>query len=107
MHAVVLVALGVFVAAVLGGMSLAAVRALVLWRTFKLLRQRVGEELARLADKVERTSETLTGATVLGEELQTAGATLKETLATASALTRAVGEAQAPLSRARALWPRK
>jgi hypothetical protein len=101
------IALGVFVLTVLSGAILASVRTLAAWRAFQSLRRSVAGGLDDMVRKVADVEERLAHAGRTATRLDEATARLRDSLATASVLASAAGEARAPIERIRGVIPRK
>jgi hypothetical protein len=107
MQHAVLIALIVFVAALIGGLALVGVRGLAAWRAFRSFKRStdvlVGETTARLAGIELRTAAMAERAA----ELDRARARLQESLATAAVLFGGAGEVVTALRLVRGFMPSK
>jgi len=84
--------------AVLGGLTLLAVRVLQAWRNFRRLRRHVFRDLDRVAEKVEATLDKIEAASDTSE-LNASVARLRSSLAQVAVLREAVDEALAVVPR--------
>ena len=100
-------ALAVF-AVVVGGTTLFALgRGLAAWRAFRRLRRRVFEGLGDVSRRVTGIERRLSTAGESAARLDRARGELQDSLATASVLAAAFGEARTVVGRVTGLMPRK
>jgi len=93
---------------VLVGTTLFALgRGLAAWRAFRRLRRRIFDGLDDVSRRVARIERRLATAGETVARLDQARGELQESLATASVLTAAFGEARAVVGRVTGLMPRK
>ncbi len=91
-----------------GGTTLFALgRGLAAWRAFRRLRRRVFDGLGDVTRRVAGIEQRLSTAGEAAARLDRARAELRDSLATASVLAAAFGEARAVVGRVTALVPRK
>jgi hypothetical protein len=99
--------LAVFLVCLIGGLTLAGVRALAAWRAFRLLQRRVGDALADATRRLAETETRVTGVSEAIERLDEARRRLQAGLAVAALLAGATGDTRAVVGRIRGLVPRK
>jgi hypothetical protein len=87
------IALVVFGAAVLGGLSAAAVEGLAAWRAFRRFRNGTGMALLEMTRRLAEAEARLAGAATKAAELDRARVQLQASLSTAAVLASAAGEA--------------
>ena len=93
---------------ILAGTTLFAVsRGLAAWRAFRRLRRRVFDGLGDLTRRVAGIEQRLSAAGETAVRLDRARGELQDSLATASVLAAAFGEARAVVGRVTGLMPRK
>ncbi len=107
MHVLVLVAIAVFVVAIVAGLAVVGLRALALWRAARTFQKRLTAEIdaatARAAEIEQRLAAPASGA----GELETASRRLQQSLGDLLILARAFSGAWAVVGRARAVLPSK
>jgi hypothetical protein len=101
------VALGLSLAVVLAALAFAVTRGLGAWRTFRRFRRHVVDGQAELVHRVAAIERRMGAANESAVRLQRAQAELQESLATARALSGAVGEVRATVGRVTGLVPSK
>jgi hypothetical protein len=103
----VLVSLLVFLAAIVAGLLILALRALALWRTLRLVRETLAAAAALTTGRFAETERRLGEASALAPELARAATRLQGSTGQALALLRAATATFALLGHARALLPSK
>jgi hypothetical protein len=93
--------------AVVGGLTAAAVQGLAAWRAFRRFRHAVGDGLLDATRRLAEAERRLAHTGEKAAELDRARVRLQRTLAIASVLTGATGEAWGIVGRARGFVPRK
>ena len=97
----------VFAVAAVGGLGFVSVQALDAWGAFRGFRGHVLDGLGEMTRKVAKIEGRLGAAKETAERLEQARGRLEQSLATASIVSSAAGEALSLFSRARSVVPRK
>jgi hypothetical protein len=101
------IAVAFCLAAVVGSLAYAAVRALSLWRTFRQMSSHATDAVGAVAASAARVEERAQGLTGKTEQLAAAHARLQVSLEELAAIRRAAAEPQALLRSLRGTVPRK
>jgi hypothetical protein len=101
------IALGVFGAAVLGGLVAAALAGLAAWRAFRRFRKGTAMAMLEMTRRLAEAEARLAGAAAKAGELERARVRLQASLSTAAILASAAGEAWEIYGRTRGIIPRK
>ena len=100
------VGLGIFLLAILAGIALAGVRGLETWRALRSLQRRLDRAVAETTRLIDGIEPRVARATDTAARLEEARARLQGSIAAASVLLAALGEATALLRRVTGFVPR-